>query len=38
MEPYEIFMLILLIVMEVPAAVILTLAWVRAWKDVKRDG
>lgn len=33
MKPYEIWMLVLLIVLEVPAAVILALAWRRAWRD-----
>ena len=37
MEPYEIFMLVLLIMMEVPSAVILALAWVRAWREARKD-
>ena len=35
MEPYEIFMIALLVALEVPAAVILALAWRRACKEEK---
>ena len=35
MEPYEIFMLVTLIVLEVPAAVILAVEWVTACKEAK---
>ena len=37
MKPYEIWMLVLLIVMEVPAAVILALDLRRAWRDRDRE-
>lgn len=35
MKPYEIVMMILLIALEVPAAVILAVEWVKACKDAK---
>lgn len=35
MEPYKILMVILLIVLEVPAAVILAVEWVKACKEAK---
>lgn len=35
MKPYEIVMLVLLIVLEVPAAVILALAWRRARREAE---
>ena len=38
MKPYEIVMLVLLIVLEVPAAVIPALAWRRAFKEEKENG
>lgn len=37
MEPYEIFMLGILVVLEVPAVVILALGWVRACKEARKD-
>ena len=38
MEPCEIFMLALLVVLEVPAAVILAVDLVRALREAKDDG
>ena len=38
MEPYEIWMTALLVVLEVPAAAILAVDLVRALREVKNDG
>ena len=35
MEPYKILMLIILLVLEIPAAVILVVGWVKACKDAR---
>lgn len=36
MEPYKIVMLIIVLVLEIPAAIILVVGWVRACREAKR--
>ena len=39
MEPYEIAMLVILAVLEIPAIIILAVGWVKACKEAReRDG
>ena len=36
MEPYKILMLVILLVLEIPAAVILVVCWVKACRDAEK--
>ena len=36
MEPYKIVMLVIVAALEIPAAIILTVGWIKACKEVRR--